>query len=220
MPSLARLRPVSWLLIFAVMLAFAAVGVARASGASAATQLTLYASPTGSGSACSSSAPCALTEARGLVESMNGSMTGDIVVYLMGGTYRLSSTFQLGPQDSGSNGYTVDWEAYPGQTPVIDGVGAGHRVVAVQLGADIWRAGVPAGTQSPRPVGQRRAGHGDQERHQPGRVLPVRCRRSPPATRRTCRGAILRGRDRGQQLLAPAALPAFSITGPAAADQA
>lgn len=148
MPSLARLRPVSWLLIFAVMLAFAAVGVARASGASAATQSTLYASPTGSGSACSSSAPCALTEARGLVESMNGSMTGDIVVYLMGGTYRLSSTFQLGPQDSGSNGYTVDWEAYPGQTPVIDGSEQVTGWSQYNSGADIWRAAVPAGTQA------------------------------------------------------------------------
>jgi hypothetical protein len=28
---------------------------------------------------------------------MDGSMSGDIVVFLMGGTYRLSSTFALGP---------------------------------------------------------------------------------------------------------------------------
>ncbi|WP_194923681.1 hypothetical protein [Catenulispora pinisilvae] len=48
-------------------------------------------------------------------------MTGDIVVSLTGGTYRLSTTFQLGPRDSGQNGHTVLWQAAPGQTPVISG---------------------------------------------------------------------------------------------------
>ena len=39
--------------------------------ASAATQTTLYASPTGSGSACSQSAPCSLAGAQAAVETMN-----------------------------------------------------------------------------------------------------------------------------------------------------
>jgi hypothetical protein len=46
--------------------------------ARAAVQTTLYASPAGTGSSCSQSSPCALAEARSVVEGMNGSMTGDI----------------------------------------------------------------------------------------------------------------------------------------------
>ena len=116
--------------------------------ARAAVQTTLYASPTGSGTSCSSSSPCTLTQARSAVESVNGSMAGDIVVYLMGGTYRLSGTFQLGPQDSGSNGYRVDWQAYPGQTPVIEGSQQVTGWSQYNSGLDIWRAPVAAGTQA------------------------------------------------------------------------
>jgi hypothetical protein len=112
-------------------------GIFDAGVASAAVQTTLYVSPSGSGTACSSSSPCSLSQAKTTVESLAGSMTGDIVVSLAGGTYRLSSTFQLGPQDSGQGGHTVFWEAAPGQTPVINGATQG-----------IWRASVPVGTQS------------------------------------------------------------------------
>ena len=132
----------------AALLALAwCVSVAGA-GASAATQTTLYASPTGSGSACSLSAPCSLAGAQAAVRTMNSSMTGDIVVQLMGGTYRLSSTFQFGPQDSGTNGHTVDWEAYPGQTPVIDGSEQVTGWSQYNSGLNVWRASVPAGAQA------------------------------------------------------------------------
>ena len=116
--------------------------------AHAATQATLYASPAGSGTACSSSAPCSLTGARSAVESLTGSMTGNIVVYLMGGTYRVSSTFNLGPQDSGTNGYVVDWQAYPGQTPVLDGSQQVTGWSQYNSGQNIWRASVPVGSQA------------------------------------------------------------------------
>ncbi|HEU5427099.1 MAG TPA: RICIN domain-containing protein [Actinocrinis sp.] len=124
------------------------VGAVNAAGASAAAQATLYVSPGGSGTACSSSAPCSLSQAKSTVESLVGSMSGDIVVYLAGGTYRLSSTFQLGPQDSGQNGHSVSWEAAAGQSPVISG---GTQVTGwsqYNAGRNIWRASVPAGTQS------------------------------------------------------------------------
>lgn len=75
-------------------------------------------------------------------------MTGDIVVYLMGGTYRLSSTFTLGPQDSGTNGHTVDWEAYPGQTPTIEGSQQVTGWSQYNSGQNIWRAPVPVGTKA------------------------------------------------------------------------
>jgi hypothetical protein len=123
-------------------------GIFDAGVASAAVQTTLYVSPSGSGTACSSSSPCSLSQAKTTVESLAGSMTGDIVVSLAGGTYRLSSTFQLGPQDSGQGGHTVVWEAAPGQTPVINGATqvTGWSQYNASLG--IWRASVPVGTQS------------------------------------------------------------------------
>ena len=62
----AALLPVAW-----------CVWGAGGQPASAATQTTLYASPTGSGSACSQSAPCSLAGAQAAVETMNSSMTGD-----------------------------------------------------------------------------------------------------------------------------------------------
>ncbi|HJP78963.1 MAG TPA: hypothetical protein VJ914_32115, partial [Pseudonocardiaceae bacterium] len=137
-------RPVLWLAVLGMTVPTAYAGQA----AHAAVQTTLYAAPTGSGTACSSSSPCSLTGARGVVESMDGSTTGDIVVYLMGGTYRLSSTFQLGPQDSGSNGHTVYWEASPGQDPVIDGSQQVAGWSQYNAGLNIWRAPVAAGTQA------------------------------------------------------------------------
>jgi hypothetical protein len=116
--------------------------------AHAAVQTALYVSPTGSGTACSQSSPCALAGARGVVEGMNGSMSGDIVVYLMGGTYRLSTTFALGPQDSGSNGHTVYWQAYPGQSPVFDGAQQITGWSQYNAGSNIWRAPVAPGTKA------------------------------------------------------------------------
>ena len=75
-------------------------------------------------------------------------MSGDIAVYLAGGTYRLSSTFQLGPQDSGQNGHTVTWAAMTGQTPVINGATQVTGWSQYNAGRNIWRASVPVGTQT------------------------------------------------------------------------
>ncbi|WP_170155030.1 hypothetical protein [Lentzea atacamensis] len=52
---------------------------------------TLYASPAGSGTACSSSQPCSITQAQTSVRGIAPTMTGDIIVQLAGGTYTLSS---------------------------------------------------------------------------------------------------------------------------------
>jgi Right handed beta helix region len=91
----------------------------------AATQVTLYASPTGSGSTCSLAAPCSLVGAQAKVRTLNGNMSGDIIVELRGGTYTLSSSFTLRENstlhDSGTNGYNVVYEAYPGEKPMISG---------------------------------------------------------------------------------------------------
>jgi hypothetical protein len=116
--------------------------------ASAATGAVLYASPSGTGSACTLAAPCSLDEAQDAVRAVNGAMSADITVYLRGGTYRLPHTFTLDNRDSGSNGHTVHWAAYPGESPVLSGA---RKVGGFQLydgGRGIYRARVPAGTQS------------------------------------------------------------------------
>ena len=112
--------------------------------AGAASPVTVYASPTGNGSACTSSAPCGLTGARALVETMNQNMTADIDVDLYGGVYRLPSTFQLGLADSGSNGHRVVWQAVTGQDPVISGASRITGFTQYDAGLNIWRAPVGA----------------------------------------------------------------------------
>lgn len=90
-----------------------------------AVQATYYAAPDGSGSTCSETDPCSLTDARDKVRTINQNMTGNIVVHLRGGTYALDSTFELrrdsSVNDSGSNGYSVIYQAYPGEQPILSG---------------------------------------------------------------------------------------------------
>jgi hypothetical protein len=104
---------VIWVLIAAVML--------PPTKGHAAVQYTFYAAPNGSGSTCSQAVPCSLTGVRDKVRTVNAGMTGDIVVYLRGGVYSLTSTFTLSDQDSGFNSYNVQYLSYPGETPVLSG---------------------------------------------------------------------------------------------------
>jgi len=48
-------------------------------------------------------------------------MTGDILVDLRQGTHTLASTLYLGSSDSGSNGYNVIYQNYPGESPIVSG---------------------------------------------------------------------------------------------------
>jgi hypothetical protein len=83
---------------------------------------TFYAAPGGSGSSCTLAQPCSLDGARDRVRQVNTpGNPHDIVVYLRGGTYELSTAFRLEGQDSGKDGYTVTYAAYPGETPVLSG---------------------------------------------------------------------------------------------------
>jgi hypothetical protein len=133
----------------ALVAALAFAGVIAAPALShAATTTTLYASPSGSGTACTSSAPCSLTQAKSSVEAIDGNMSGGIVVQLAGGTYRLSAPLVFGDSDSGTNGNTITWEAAPGAAPVIDG---GQQVTGWTLHDstnNIYSASVPVGTDS------------------------------------------------------------------------
>ncbi|MEV6710850.1 RICIN domain-containing protein [Lentzea sp. NPDC051208] len=75
-------------------------------------------------------------------------MSGDIVVELAGGTYRLTEPFRLTAADSGSNGYRVLWQAAASARPVISGARAVTGWSLADAGRNIWRAGVGTGVES------------------------------------------------------------------------
>ena len=100
--------------------------LASAAVAGAAVQARIYASPTGTGTACSATTACTLDQARTKVRTINGAMTGDIRVLLRGGTYDVSGapfmlTESVSEHDSGTNGHTIEWRNAPGETPVLSG---------------------------------------------------------------------------------------------------
>ncbi|MFC4533163.1 ricin-type beta-trefoil lectin domain protein [Sphaerisporangium dianthi] len=118
--------------------------VAPVSPASAATT-TLYASPSGTGTSCSAAEPCSLPSAQTAVRGLTGSMSGDIVVELADGVYRLSEPLRLTAADSGNNGYQVIWKAAASARPVISGARAATGWTLADSGKNIWRATVGTG---------------------------------------------------------------------------
>ncbi|MFF4358935.1 hypothetical protein [Streptomyces sp. NPDC001604] len=122
--------------------------LSSAGPAYAATPTALYASPSGSGSTCSLSAPCSLDGVKAKVAGLAPAMAADIDVFLRGGTYRLSQAFALGASDSGRNGFKVVYAAYPGEKPVLSGATKISGFSLFDSGSNIYRAAVPAGTQS------------------------------------------------------------------------
>jgi hypothetical protein len=62
-----------------------------------------------------------ITKARDVIRTVNSSMAHDIHVYLRGGDYRITDTIAFGPQDSGTGGHTIYYQAYAGETPVLNG---------------------------------------------------------------------------------------------------
>ena len=91
------------------MMLLATIASSYSDRAHAAVQATYYVDPAGSDSNLGTqSQPFAtLQHARDVVRTVNGSMTGDIYVYLNAGTYYVPSTISFGVADSGTNGYNV-----------------------------------------------------------------------------------------------------------------
>ncbi len=89
----------------------------------AGTQATFYVAPDGSddNSGTIGEPFKTISAARDAVRAINTSMTGDIYVILREGTYSISSTISLTPQDGGKNGYRVYYKAYPGEKPIVSG---------------------------------------------------------------------------------------------------
>jgi hypothetical protein len=108
--------------------------------ASAATQATYYVAPNGNdANAGTITAPFkTLQHARDVVRTVNDNMTGDINVYLRGGTYPVSSTIAFTSADSGTNGHRVVYAAYQDEKPVLNG---GVPVTGwTQHSGNIWKA--------------------------------------------------------------------------------
>ncbi|HUE36998.1 MAG TPA: fibronectin type III domain-containing protein [Candidatus Acidoferrum sp.] len=127
---------------------FAAISSAQILSA----QADLYVSPTGDDSNPGTQArPVkSLEQARDLVRGMNQSMTGDITVWLDGGTYRLTGPLALEAKDSGTGGNDVIYVAMEGQTPIING---GMQVTGwkrVDADKNLWSAPAPAGLKNTR----------------------------------------------------------------------
>jgi hypothetical protein len=62
-----------------------------------------------------------IAKARDAVDAINGDMSGDIIVYLRGGTYYLSDTIEFDEGDGGTNDHRVIYKAYSDETPVVSG---------------------------------------------------------------------------------------------------
>ncbi|UJW31170.1 right-handed parallel beta-helix repeat-containing protein [Saccharothrix sp. AJ9571] len=127
-----------------VALTAAMVVVAPIPAASAA-ETTLHAAPSGTGIACTAADPCSLPAARAAVRSRVGSMSGDLVVELADGVYRLSEPLRLTAADSGNHGHRVVWRAAPSARPVFTGARAVTGWTLADAGKNIWRADVGAG---------------------------------------------------------------------------
>lgn len=59
------------------------------------------------------------SNARDVVRTSGKSRSGNVVVLVRGGTYRLTKTIVFGLRDSGQNESTITYAAYPGETPVF-----------------------------------------------------------------------------------------------------
>ncbi len=83
----------------------------------------IYVSPDGNDEATGSKeSPFRTVErARDEVRKLNDNMTADINVYLREGVYRLEETLEFTSDDSGTNGYYVNYKSYPGEEAVISG---------------------------------------------------------------------------------------------------
>ena len=62
-----------------------------------------------------------LAKARDAVREINDDMTGDVRVYLRGGDYRMTSAVTFGVEDAASNGHRIYYQAYPGESPTLNG---------------------------------------------------------------------------------------------------
>jgi hypothetical protein len=105
----------------------------------------LYVSASGMGTACTSAQPCALSAAQAAVRAKVGQMSGDVVVELADGVYRLSAPLTFTALDSGGGGHWVRWQAAPSAHPVVSGAKAVTGWSPADSAKKIWKAEVGTG---------------------------------------------------------------------------
>ncbi len=115
-----------------IALAASLVAQARASPARRPASTVFYVSPRGSDSNPGTQARPfrTLVRARNAARRVRRPLRANIVIRLLGGTYRLNKPLTLGARDSGSNGYDVVYQAAPGSHPMISG---GRRITGWKL---------------------------------------------------------------------------------------
>lgn len=89
---------------------------------------------------------CSLKKVRDLIRAQTPAMTGNIIVNLAPGNYPLMSTFELGPQHSGNNGYNVIFQG-PTATTTPAVLSGGIDVTGWSLhdsSKNIWKASLPS----------------------------------------------------------------------------
>ena len=81
-----------------------------------------------------------LERARDAVRELKRSKSSDIVVLIREGTYELDKTVVFGLEDSGAEGSTITYAAYPGETPVFS---SGREIMGWKR-ASATPSGLPA----------------------------------------------------------------------------
>lgn len=139
-PARLRRRLGACAALVATALAAATALVGGPAPTSAAAENAFYVAPDGDDSnAGTLEAPFrTLERARDAVREVNSDMSGDIHVYLRGGSYPIDSTVEFGPEDSGTNGHQVIYSAFENESPVLE---AGTEITGwTQHDGNIWAA--------------------------------------------------------------------------------
>ncbi|MGD0836624.1 MAG: right-handed parallel beta-helix repeat-containing protein [Polyangia bacterium] len=133
-----------------------ATGAGGASGSGGASGY-YYVSPTGTGTACSQSAPCSITQGQANVQAAVKATQGDITVELADGVYALTVPLVFTAADSppaaagsgapatdgGVNGPTVVWQAAAGAHPVLSGAQKVTGWTVSDSAKNIYKASAP-----------------------------------------------------------------------------
>ncbi|MGN0242548.1 MAG: DNRLRE domain-containing protein [Lachnospiraceae bacterium] len=103
--------------------AFAGIGTAKAENTAAGIMREYYISTEGRVNASGTKEDpfATLEQAKEAVRTINTDMTGDIVVYVEDGTYEFEDEVVFEEADSGTNEYSVRYEAVEGAEPVFSG---------------------------------------------------------------------------------------------------
>jgi hypothetical protein len=152
------------------VLVLAGLIVLGTSAAAQAATTTFYVSPSGSDRNPGTQARPfrTLDRARDAARKVRRPLHGDVVVRLLGGTYRLSHALTLRAADSGGNGYDIVYAAAPGARPLISG---GRRITGWTLfdrARGIYRARAPRLSTRQLYVNGRRAVRAQSTLNPPG----------------------------------------------------